>query len=265
MRLAAHRSHPLDERDQLGDVVAVVARDSACERDTSGVDQEVVFGACSDSINGAALEPELAQVRSREPGVASTSAAAGRVTRASARAARARRASAARGGGPCGAAARARRCGRRRELHLAREPPELRLSPLRRPASSAGTVFAVLLSPDVAHGRQELLVERGYNLSALEITQVDPLGSNAHRVEAGDAIASPLVEKNVFEFHGRSCGKRGSSARSSVYVGPLLPLLDLRPGDPPRSSPSLQLRRRRGFGSSSNASRGRKALSAKRI
>ena len=43
--LAPHRRDPLDERDQLGDVVAVAARDSPGERDSGRVDQEVVLGA----------------------------------------------------------------------------------------------------------------------------------------------------------------------------------------------------------------------------
>ena len=43
--LAAYRRHALDERDQLGDVVAVAARNAPGERDPGRVDQEVVLGA----------------------------------------------------------------------------------------------------------------------------------------------------------------------------------------------------------------------------
>jgi hypothetical protein len=49
----AHRGHSVDERDQLGDVVAVAARDRPGERDPGRVDQEVVLGARSGSINRA--------------------------------------------------------------------------------------------------------------------------------------------------------------------------------------------------------------------
>lgn len=51
--LAAHRRDTLDERDQLGYVVAVAARDRPGERDPGRVDQEMVLGACSGSINRA--------------------------------------------------------------------------------------------------------------------------------------------------------------------------------------------------------------------
>jgi hypothetical protein len=50
---AAHRRHPLEQRDQLGDVVAVAARERPGERDPGRVDQEVVLGAVSGSINRA--------------------------------------------------------------------------------------------------------------------------------------------------------------------------------------------------------------------
>ena len=40
---ADDRRHRLDERDQLGDVVAVAARERPGERDPAGVDQEVVL------------------------------------------------------------------------------------------------------------------------------------------------------------------------------------------------------------------------------
>ncbi len=49
----AYRRDPLDERDQLSDVVAVAARERPGERDPGRVDQEVVFGAVSGSINRA--------------------------------------------------------------------------------------------------------------------------------------------------------------------------------------------------------------------
>src|SRR5205823_11880476 len=51
--LAAHRRDAVDERDQLGDVVAVAARERPGERDPARVDQEVVLGAVSGSINRA--------------------------------------------------------------------------------------------------------------------------------------------------------------------------------------------------------------------
>jgi hypothetical protein len=52
-RPAGHRRHCLQERDQLGDVVAVAARDRAGERDPARVDEQVVLGAVSGSINRA--------------------------------------------------------------------------------------------------------------------------------------------------------------------------------------------------------------------
>ena len=51
--LAAHRRYPVDERDQLGDVVAVAARDCPGERDPCRVDEEVLLRAVSGSINRA--------------------------------------------------------------------------------------------------------------------------------------------------------------------------------------------------------------------
>ena len=51
--LAPHRRHPFDERDQLGDVVAVAARERPGERDPGRVDQEMVLGAVSGSVNRA--------------------------------------------------------------------------------------------------------------------------------------------------------------------------------------------------------------------
>src|SRR5260370_23495264 len=50
---AAHRRHPLDERDQLGDVVAVAARDRPGERDPRRVYEKMLPGAVSGSINPA--------------------------------------------------------------------------------------------------------------------------------------------------------------------------------------------------------------------
>ena len=50
---AAHRRHSVDERDQLGAVVAVAARERPRERDPGRVDEEVVLGAGSGSINRA--------------------------------------------------------------------------------------------------------------------------------------------------------------------------------------------------------------------
>jgi hypothetical protein len=51
--LAAHRRHPLDQRDQLGDVVAVSAGDRPGERDPGRVYEKVMLGAVSGSINRA--------------------------------------------------------------------------------------------------------------------------------------------------------------------------------------------------------------------
>ncbi len=50
---AAYRRDALEQRDQLRDVVAVAARDRPGERDPRRVDQEVVLGAVSGSINRA--------------------------------------------------------------------------------------------------------------------------------------------------------------------------------------------------------------------
>ena len=50
---AAHRRHRIDERDQLGNVVAVAARNPPGERDPGRVDQEVVLGAASGPVNRA--------------------------------------------------------------------------------------------------------------------------------------------------------------------------------------------------------------------
>jgi hypothetical protein len=51
--LAAHRRHLVYQWDQLGDVVAVPARDAPGEREAGAVYQEVVLGAVSGSINRA--------------------------------------------------------------------------------------------------------------------------------------------------------------------------------------------------------------------
>ena len=51
--LAAHRWHAVDQRDELGDVIAVAAGHRPGERDAAGVYQEVVLGAVSGSINRA--------------------------------------------------------------------------------------------------------------------------------------------------------------------------------------------------------------------
>jgi hypothetical protein len=48
-----NRRHAIDERDQLGDVVAIAARERPGERDPGRVDEEVVLGAVSGSINRA--------------------------------------------------------------------------------------------------------------------------------------------------------------------------------------------------------------------
>ncbi len=51
--LAADRRDPFDERDQLGDVVAVAAGDRPGERDSGRVYEKVMLGAVSGSINRA--------------------------------------------------------------------------------------------------------------------------------------------------------------------------------------------------------------------
>ena len=51
--LAADRWYPVDERDQLGDVVAVAAGERPGERDPSRVYEKVMLRAVSGSINRA--------------------------------------------------------------------------------------------------------------------------------------------------------------------------------------------------------------------
>jgi hypothetical protein len=51
--LAAHGRDTVEQGDQLGDVVAVAARNRPGERDPRRVDQEVVLGAASGSVNRA--------------------------------------------------------------------------------------------------------------------------------------------------------------------------------------------------------------------
>ena len=51
--LAAYRRHPVEQRDQLGDVVAVAAGQCPGERNPAGIYQEMVLGAGSGSINRA--------------------------------------------------------------------------------------------------------------------------------------------------------------------------------------------------------------------
>ncbi len=51
--LAAHGRDAVDERDQLGDVVAVAAGERPGERDPSGVYEQVMLGTVSGSINRA--------------------------------------------------------------------------------------------------------------------------------------------------------------------------------------------------------------------
>jgi hypothetical protein len=50
---AAHRWDALDQRHELGDVVAVAAADSPRQRDPAGVYEKVMLGAVSGSINRA--------------------------------------------------------------------------------------------------------------------------------------------------------------------------------------------------------------------
>jgi hypothetical protein len=51
--LSAHRRHALDQRDKLGDVVAVAAGERPGERDPGRVYEKVMLGARSGSINRA--------------------------------------------------------------------------------------------------------------------------------------------------------------------------------------------------------------------
>src|SRR5262249_17492355 len=51
--LAAHRRHALDQRDELGYVVAVAARERPGERDPGRIDPEAVLRSVSGSINRA--------------------------------------------------------------------------------------------------------------------------------------------------------------------------------------------------------------------
>lgn len=50
---AAHGRHLVGQRDQLGDVVAVAARDREGERDPCGVDQEMMLRSGSAAVNRA--------------------------------------------------------------------------------------------------------------------------------------------------------------------------------------------------------------------
>ncbi len=52
-RLAAYGRDPLDQRNQLGDVVAVATGDRPGERDPARIDQEMLLGAVPGSINRA--------------------------------------------------------------------------------------------------------------------------------------------------------------------------------------------------------------------
>ena len=49
----AHGRHALEQWDQLGDVIAVAARERPGERDPARIDEEVVLGPVSGSINRA--------------------------------------------------------------------------------------------------------------------------------------------------------------------------------------------------------------------
>jgi hypothetical protein len=51
--LAAHRRHTVDKRDQLGDVMAVAARDRPGERDPRRVYEKMMLRPVSGSINRA--------------------------------------------------------------------------------------------------------------------------------------------------------------------------------------------------------------------
>ena len=49
----AHRRHPVDERDQLRAVVAVAPRQPPGKREPARIDEEMMLGAISGSINRA--------------------------------------------------------------------------------------------------------------------------------------------------------------------------------------------------------------------
>jgi hypothetical protein len=51
--LAAHRRHPVKQRQQLGDVMAVAARHCPSERQPGRVYEKVMLGAVSGSVNRA--------------------------------------------------------------------------------------------------------------------------------------------------------------------------------------------------------------------
>ena len=51
--LAADGRHPLDERDQLGDVVAVAAAERPGERESARVDQEMVLRSFAAAVDRA--------------------------------------------------------------------------------------------------------------------------------------------------------------------------------------------------------------------
>ena len=48
-----HGWYPVDEREQLGDIVAVAAGEGEDERDAALVDDQVVFGAQPSTVNRA--------------------------------------------------------------------------------------------------------------------------------------------------------------------------------------------------------------------
>jgi hypothetical protein len=50
---AAHARHGVDQRDQLGDVVAVAAREREGKRESARIDEEVVLRAGSASVHRA--------------------------------------------------------------------------------------------------------------------------------------------------------------------------------------------------------------------
>lgn len=87
---AADRRHAIDERDQLGAVVAVAARELPGERDAGRVDEEMVLGAVSGSINRARarLGPPFSPARGwrRRPRVTTRSHPPPAAARATARA-----------------------------------------------------------------------------------------------------------------------------------------------------------------------------------
>jgi hypothetical protein len=50
---AAYRRHPVEQREQLGDVVAVAAGERPGQRDAAAVYEEMLFAAAPAAVDGA--------------------------------------------------------------------------------------------------------------------------------------------------------------------------------------------------------------------